>query len=223
MCASYRAHRECNKRNETLIDSISIAPADGIGMRQYCPPYQHGGTCCDRSWFAMTLPVPNSQGFLDPSPDPYVGTLADLHQRFVVESPNHNEIRRRVFTALELHLRLLSDIGGPAKVWVNGGFITYKAAPPHDVDLVYLCRDEGHMGQMLRSEGIFNLLTLQNVVIGSPVAGGLPRVQPVGGLVDAFLAVPASYLYWAGLWSRLKGPDGRPVPGTRKGFVEVSL
>jgi hypothetical protein len=171
----------------------------------------------------MPLPEVNAQGFLDPAPQPYLGSLDDLHQRFVVESPNHNEERRKVFAALRLHLELLSDIGGSAKVWVDGGFITHKAAAPNDVDVVYLCRDEQHMGQMLRSNRIWGLLTLQQVIFGSPVAGGLPRLQPVGGLVDAFLALPASYMYWAGLWSSVKGPDGRRAPGVRKGFVEVTL
>ena len=79
------------------------------------------------------------------------------------------------------------------------------------------------MGDMLRSDRIYPLLTLGQLIIGSPVAGGLQRLQPVGGLVDAFLALPQSQMYWAALWSRLKGPDGRPEPGTRKGFVEVSV
>jgi hypothetical protein len=176
-------------RRKRKVDRVETNSAAEMSLlSQYCPPYECGGTWKLR-WCAMALPKPNNHGFLDPSSDPYAGTLADLHQRFVVESPNHNELRQRVFTALELHLSLLSDIGGPAKVWVNGGFITFKAAPPHDVDLVYLCRDESHMGHMLRSDGIYELLTLQNVIVGSPAAGGLAKVQPVGGLVDAFLAV----------------------------------
>jgi hypothetical protein len=172
---------------------------------------------------AMPIPSPNAQGFLDPSPDPYPGTLAELHERFVVQSPAHQDVRARVFRALELHLELLLEVGGPAKVWIDGGFVTYKAAPPKDVDLVYLCRDDKHMGDMLRANGIIELLTLQDVIFAFPFAGAARRVQPVGGLVDAFLATPPDQMFWASWWSKLKGPDGKPVPGTRKGFVEVSL
>jgi hypothetical protein len=171
----------------------------------------------------MPIPTPNARGFLDPSTDPYVATLTELHERFVVESPDHRDSRARIFTALELHLELLVEVGGPAKVWIDGGFVTYKPAAPNDVDLVYLCRDAAHMGAMLRADRILELLTLQDIVFALPFAAGTKRLQPVGGLVDAFLAVPSDQTYWATQWSMMKGPDGKRVPGTRKGFVEVSL
>jgi hypothetical protein len=171
----------------------------------------------------MAIPSPNTQGFLDPSTDPYTATLAELHERFVAQSPAHQDARARVFKALELHLELLVEAGGPAKVWIDGGFVTYKPTPLNDVDLVYLCRDDPHMGAMLRSDRILQLLTLQDVIFAAPFAAGAKRLQPVGGLVDAFLALPAAQLYWASQWSMIKGPDGKRVPGTRKGFVEVSL
>jgi hypothetical protein len=171
----------------------------------------------------MPIPAPNAQGFLDPGTDPYLGTLAELHERFVVRSPHHQDARATIFRALELHLELLVEVGGPAKVWIDGGFVTYKPTAPRDVDLVYLCRDGAHMGAILRSDRIVELLTLQHVIFGAPFAAGAKRLQPVGGLVDAFLALPAAQMYWAAQWSMIKGPDGKRVPGTRKGFVEVSL
>ncbi|ORA62163.1 DUF6932 family protein [Mycobacteroides franklinii] len=171
----------------------------------------------------VAIPEPNEQGFLDPSTEPYPATLNDLHDRFVAGAPEHKSERQRLFDALELHLNLLAEVGGAGKVWVDGGFITYKTAAPRDVDLVYLCRDEAHMGAMLRNERIHSLLTLKSVVIGKPALGALARMQPVGGLVDAFLTVPEGQMYWAGMWARVKGPDGRPVPGVRKGFVEVTV
>jgi hypothetical protein len=178
----------------------------------------------DRSPLAtMPIPKPNARGFLDPSTDPYPATLSELHERFVDESPDHKPARQRIFKALELHLELLREVGGPAKVWIDGGFITYKANAPKDVDLVYLCHDAAHMGAMLRAEPITSLLTLGDVIFGFPFAAGAKRLQPVGGLVDAFLALPAGQMYWASQWAKIKGPDGKRVPGTRKGFVEVSL
>jgi hypothetical protein len=171
----------------------------------------------------MPIPRPNSRGFLDPSTLPYKGTLEELHERFVVESPSHQEERALIFRALLLHLELLVAVGGPGAVWVDGGFITYKDVAPHDIDLVYLCRDESHMGMMLRSPEIYSLLTIADVIMDFPVAGGLRRLQPVGGLVDAFLTLPEGQMYWAAQWAKIKGPDGNRVPGTRKGFVEVSL
>jgi hypothetical protein len=171
----------------------------------------------------MPIPTPNTRGFLDPSTDPYTATLPELHERFVLQSPSHQPARQRVFKALELHLELLAEVGGPAKVWIDGGFVTHKTDAPKDVDLVYLCRDPGHMGAMLRSDQIITLLTLGDVIFGFPFAAGAKRLQPVGGLVDAFLALPAAQMYWASQWAMIKGPDGKRVPGTRKGFVEVSL
>ena len=108
-------------------------------------------------------------------------------------------------------------------MWIDGGFVTYKPTPPKDVDLVYLCRDVSHMAVMLLSDSIAELITLGDVIFGFPFAAGVKRLQPVGGLVDAFLALPSAQMYWATQWSMIKGPDGKRVPGTRKGFVEVSL
>src|SRR5262245_24712839 len=128
----------------------------------------------------MPIPRPNTRGFLDPSTDPYPATLPELQERFVSESPSHKPARQRIFRALEVHLELLFEVGGPAKVWIDGGFVTYKNDAPKDVDLVYLCRDQAHMGAMLRSDRLVTLLTLGDVIFGFPFAAGAKRLQPVG-------------------------------------------
>ncbi|MDT0309674.1 hypothetical protein RM780_22335 [Streptomyces sp. DSM 44917] len=70
-----------------------------------------------------------------------------------------------------------------------------------------------------------NLITLQGVSAQHPpwVAH---RAQPMGGLIDAFLASadsPDELAYWHEMWSSVKGPDGKIIEDARKGYLEVSL
>ena len=60
----------------------------------------------------------------------------------------------------------------------------------------------------------FQLLTMQRVLFEHPAPGGrLQRLQPVGGLVDAFLADPrdeASTQGWFDIWSSSRAPTMGP-------------
>jgi hypothetical protein len=150
----------------------------------------------------------------------HVATLDEVRDVFVSAAPNAH-IRESIYGAMRLHLNRLVEIGGPAKVWINGGFVTHKAEAPADVDLVYLCADDEHLLRMLNADGVFELLTLQGVAIHKPIATGIRRLQPVGGLVDAFLARPSSYSYWDGLWSLVRTTES--VPRELKGYVEVRV
>lgn len=161
------------------------------------------------------LPKLTADGWLPPGR--HQADLEEVRERFVAAAPcrQHREL---VFEGLLLHLKLLERIGGPGRVWVNGGFVTHKNAPPADADLVYLCRDWQHLEAMLDHDGIYQLLTLQGVLASAPTMVSIRRIQPVGGLVDAFLAPPEAEEYWHGLWSRVKN-----VPDAVKGYVEVVI
>jgi hypothetical protein len=166
------------------------------------------------------LPELDHQGRLPPGR--HVATLDEVRDVFVRAAPNVH-IRESIYGALRLHLNRLVEIGGPAKVWINGGFVTHKAEASADVDLVYLCADDDHMLRMLNADGVFELLTLQGVAIHKPIATGIRRLQPVGGLVDAFLARPSSYSYWDGLWSLVRKTGSVPFGQDLKGYVEVRV
>jgi hypothetical protein len=76
---------------------------------------------------------------------------------------------------------------------------------------------------LLRTDGIYQLLTLQTVFAEKPMMVSIAELRPVGGLVDAHLASPARRVFWATRLSMITRPDGSTVPGIRKGFVEVTL
>lgn len=163
----------------------------------------------------MNLPQLTAQGRLPAGR--YRVTLDELRTRFVDEAPEPLE-RDLVYRALELHLSRLVDLAGPSTVWVDGGFVTHKTDAPKDVDVVYWCRDSAHLRGVILAEGVLQLLTLQGVAVSAPLASVARRIQPMGGLVDVFLATPARRDYWHAMWSSVKDE-----PGEVKGYVEVEL
>lgn len=120
------------------------------------------------------------------------------------------------------------QVFGSGRLWIDGGFVTYKAAPPHDVDVVLLPDSaDVAMTALRHDERAYALLTLQDVVFLAPAPGGtLRKLQPVGGTMDAFLANPRDskeMAAWHEIWSSVKGPDGYIIEGQRKGYVEVRV
>ncbi|RPA64891.1 hypothetical protein EF294_07350 [Gordonia oryzae] len=171
----------------------------------------------------MTTSLPfTREGELSPSPDPYKLTDTELYEVFVEQAP-HSTVRRRLHTALRLHLDILCDIAGSGPVLIGGGFISHKPTPPTDVDLVYLCRDSEHLESVLTHPDALQLLTLQKGYVLHPAMFGFDRLQPVGGKVDAFLATPGRYAYWRGLWSTIKGTGQNGIPKQDRGYVEVMV
>ncbi len=155
----------------------------------------------------------------------HTATWSDIEQRFVKEAPYPKE-RSLIFDALRLHVRLMSELLARGKVWIDGGFVTHKPwSGPDDVDLAYLVpRDlvndlPKHLHARLAA-----MITLQGVSAQHP---GLQqsRVQPMGGLVDAFIVMDddtSAIAYWATQWTRVKGEDGSPVDELCKGYLEVA-
>lgn len=167
----------------------------------------------------MALPAIGPDGLLPPGR--HRATWDEVWSTFVEVAPFRPE-RQRVFDALRMEVAGLVEAGGPSAVWVDGGFVTHKRwAAPLDVDVVYLCSDEAHILRVLNHPRGFSLLTLQDVLTWRPVTTTVPRLQPMGGLVDAFLATPGRFDYWHGMWSAVKDEHGEITEGAVKGYVEV--
>lgn len=125
-----------------------------------------------------------AEGRLPPGRHP--ATLDEVFQRFVDDAP-HAEHRGRIFRALEVYLDRLVELAGPGTVWLDGGFVTHKDAPPHDVDLAYLCRDAAHLEALLRTDGVLELVTLQDVAFWKPFAAspGESNLSVVGSMLSS--------------------------------------
>lgn len=169
----------------------------------------------------MPIPPLTSEGLLPPANDPYKATIDEVHAAFVAGQPCELH-REQLFSAFRLHAVQMRALGFD-RVWVDGGFVTRKQAPPKDIDLVYPAASTEHLQLALATPGIESLLTQRDVIIGRPMSVASARVQPMGGLVDAFLCSPAKYDYWLDMWSRVKRPDGTTDYSERKGFLEVAL
>jgi hypothetical protein len=160
------------------------------------------------------IPALTGGGLLPPGR--YVCTLAEIRESFVDGAPNQDR-REMVFSAFGTYAELVRQVLPGSVLWVDGGFVTHKNDPPKDVDVLILM-DPGISG--ISDEALAPLLTTGNVTFTWPVTSGTRRLQPMGGLVDAFL-VPADdaakTAWWDGWWSSVNG-----VPGS-KGYLEVAL
>ena len=173
-------------------------------------------------------PIPPTDGgplgCLPPAPGPYLCTLDEVHAHFVTQAP-HSVERGRIFHALELWIARAEDALGPGRLWINGGFVTHKRVPPKDVDVAFIPSAPVAVDAAIKTGSAFQLLTVQDLLFSHPGPGGhLQRLQPVGGLVDAFLAdarISTDAEIWFDLWSSVKGLNGEIIAGARKGFLEV--
>ncbi len=167
------------------------------------------------------LPELNDEGYLPPGIHP--ATMGEVQVRFVEEAP-FPDVRRTIFTGLELYMHVLQSKISHGAIWLDGGCVSHKAWPPKDVDLVVLVEGATLSGlQPDDWQTLFQLVTLQNVRSAQP-AVATPWVQPMGGLIDAFIieaSDPASRKLWEGLWSSVTDQSKAVVPHKVKGFVEV--
>lgn len=147
--------------------------------------------------------------------------LPEIEDIFVTRAPNAR-VRKRIFRAFQLYVDILEEILPTGTLWVDGGFCTYKPDPPNDIDLVIVAEPSLLTGQAVLD--LASLLTLQSVSSYMPsLQAG--RLQPMGGLIDAFLmrrGAAAEEQYWDGVWSSVKGPNGKPIMGATKGYLEVN-
>jgi hypothetical protein len=83
----------------------------------------------------VPLPAWNGNGLLPPGIQR--ASLDDIYERCVGDAP-HSPWRETVFAALKTYFAVLQHRGlVPAgTAWIDGGFMTQKAAGPFDVDVV---------------------------------------------------------------------------------------
>lgn len=168
----------------------------------------------------MALPPWNQAGLLPPGT--HAASMPDLYERFVLDAPERPR-RELLYAALDLHLRLVQTIIPAGKVWIDGSFCTRAQQPPDDVDVVIHPADWNAL-QGVPAEAkarLYALLTLQDVAARVPPVD-LSRLQPVGGVLDAYLCYPGHEAVWDGQWSRVLGADGSVVDGAKKGYAEVA-
>lgn len=165
----------------------------------------------------MPLPPMTADGYLPAAAGPYFATIDEVRGIFVDAAPNQAR-RERVFRALGIWMELVGELYGSGRVWIDGGFVTHKADAPDDVDVAFLPDDRERATTAIASAHGLGLLTMQNLMCD---IGSVIRLQPVGGLVDAFLVDAEDDLdveNAAWLFSQVKG-----VKHARKGFVEVVI
>lgn len=157
------------------------------------------------------LPMLNAAGRLPEGI--HRGSAKDLRLRFVDGAP-HSTRRDTLLQAFELYAEQVWEILPEARLWVDGGFVTHKAWEPKDIDVVILVSHSDVVG--VDQSRLFPLLT-------RTAENGI-RIQPMGGLVDGFIADrndPAVTRYWSDFWSTVTDESKEPVEGVRKGYVEV--
>ncbi len=105
------------------------------------------------------------------------------------------EHRETLYAALTVHLRLTQGIIPAGRAWINGSFCTSREAPPNDVDVVLHPADWTTIERLPEQakSRLYALLTLRDVAVAEP-AIWLSRLQPVGGVIDAFRAMALAML-----------------------------
>ncbi|MBA4023883.1 MAG: hypothetical protein C0482_16110 [Gordonia sp.] len=147
-----------------------------------------------------------------------------MHAAFVKDAPYEPE-RQLIYQALILYADILKTVFTAPVLWIDGGFVTHKHwEAPKDADVVVVvpwveysnvCTDPKSLAYR----------TLQGVQVQDPPAA-VPRVQPMGGLIDGFIIPdqPLQTAPWHNIWSRVKDDNGNVLPATeRKGYLEVQL
>jgi hypothetical protein len=164
----------------------------------------------------MTLPALEGPIGLLP-PGRHTTTLDEIEQQFVAEAPFAAE-RALVFAAFRVWVAQMAAMLPGTRYWVNGGFVTHKPwAAPSDIDVVILVRAADVNALPSHHQDLFS------ASFTAADAGGR-RVQPMGGLVDAYFGLrdePDRATYWHEFWGKVKLEDGTESATDRKGYVEV--
>lgn len=188
---------------------------------------------------AQLPPIDAASGFLPVGVHPC--TLAEFEHVFVDSAPNSDHRRKR-FRALEVYIDVLDEMFPGSTLWLDGGFVSHKAAPPFDIDVLAKVKP-GAWSATMKVVGAEAQAFDQWVVggqVGEPPKtptltqyGGLathqgvqidqkfyPRIQPFGGRIDSFI-VPANLPKVLGRFQKDWTTDF--ATNTKKGFVEVRL
>lgn len=188
---------------------------------------------------AQLPPVDTTTGFLPPGIHPC--SLAEFEHVFVDNAPNSDHRIRR-FRALHAYIDCIDELFPGSTLWLDGGFVTHKAEPPFDIDVLAkvkpgvwasVMRDisaegqnydlwvaGGQVGQPPKTPTLTQYGGLQTHQMASVGTAVYPRIQPFGGRIDSFI-VPADLAKSLANFKRDWMVDF--VSGAKKGFVEVKL
>lgn len=143
-------------------------------------------------------------------------TLDEIEERFVVAAPFSDQ-RRIVFDAFKVWYAIVSPHLTGARFWIDGGFVTHKPwAAPSDVDVTVMAKTSDVNALPVEvQDRIFGLLT-ERTATG--------KVQPMSGMVDAFLFARGDVdttVGWINDWKTVLDENRDPIPNMVKGFLEV--
>jgi hypothetical protein len=118
--------------------------------------------------------------------------------------------RYKIFKEYNTYLEDLNIIVGECSYsqWIDGSFVT-KKTNPNDIDLV----------TFLPEDIFFKVETKLSALTK-------PRVQILyNGLIDAYILpdTEANRNAWYFEFSRVKGRNKKPIPGKKKGFIELHI
>lgn len=168
----------------------------------------------------LALPAWTDAGLLPPGI--HRTELSGIRERFVLDAP-HRPRRELLFEALALHLKLFQAIVPAGLAWIDGSFCRCGPEPPKDVDIVIRPTD----WDALRTAPVevrakmFGLITLQDARATTPPFE-ISRLQPVGGVIDAYVCQPGKEAFWQGEWARVLDERRNVVSGSLKGYAEVA-
>jgi len=149
--------------------------------------------------------------------------MDEVYEVFVESAPFRDE-RELIFRALSVYLDIIRSRHSPARVLLNGGFVTHKTwAAPHDAD-VAIGLDTRDYKSTFEPDNISSW-TLQGIQFAKPQPGTLNKVQPMLGLVDGYFfpsALPNFVHFWEDQWGKVKDEFGNEAVGIRKGYLEMS-
>jgi hypothetical protein len=151
-------------------------------------------------------------------------TFEEVYEHFVENAPFRDR-RELIYEALRLYAKVVAGEVSDVTFWINGGFVTHKPwAPPNDADVVAVIPMVDY-ANMCSSTDCLRLLTLQGVIVANPrTTGVVPRIQPMVGLIDGFVAPddPIQTAVWDHDWSRVTDQHKNLLPpSVRKGYLEV--
>ena len=200
-------------------DSLDLSASDRCRGTKFRPRHARPITLCDDPLDmagggrkdAGQLPAMTQEGLL---PAGRHRTSLDLvHARFVEAAPNSSE-RAVIFRAFLVWADRLWSLAPSARLWLDGGFVTHKAAAPHDIDVAALLKVSEFQG----------LTEEQYLALATHRAQDGRKVQPMGGLVNGFFVTRGAadqISAWQRWWSSVVDSDKHELPGVSKGFVEV--
>lgn len=182
------------------------------------------------------MALPNCEGehhCLPYRDNPYRATLDEIEEHFVDAAPEEARFRRGlIMRALRLFCDITTKIAENQNVTldilINGGFTTWKEAPPRDVDVAVFIPPASFAH--FTKEPLLPLWTLSDASATLGGDGGLKVASadliPGFGLTDCYVApdLPAARQRWHNNWSAVRHPETREiVEGAKKGYVEVVM